>query len=188
MVRAFVLLALIVARFDLRASPSNLPPAPRLADGCTFVVGTISVSEEGLFLRCGKTEFRIFHPKNLQGLVKISTGDEALRFVRFFTSRKTFFLVGLQGDVEVVPAGQVSNSFFYSARKQSAALTPVAVEEFDDPTEGRVFIIQRTVVGMDQALYRLRERVAESGNYDLQARKLIERDASRLGIVHIGEH
>lgn len=181
-------IAVFLSCGQITAAPV-LPKSPKLSNGCTsFAVRTISPSEEGLFVHCGETDFRIYHPKNLQGHTLITSGEEALRFVRFFTSRQTFFLFGLSGDVEILPRDHSPDPCCYSARKKSSALATPEVQQFDDPLEGKVFLIVRNIIGLDQAVYQVRERVTEFGNYDRKARKLIVRDASQLGIVHIGEH
>ena len=188
-INQYLLCTVSVALFCQQIAASPLPKVPILSRGCTsFAVRTISPAEEGLFVHCGNTDFRIYHPKNLQGLTEISNSEEALRFVRFFTSRQTFFLVGLGGDVEVLPAGQSADLCCYSAQKPHAGLAAAEIQRLENPVEGKVFVIRRNVVGLDQAIYQVRERVTEFGNYDQTRRDLILRDASKLGIVHIGEH
>src|SRR5260221_12425191 len=94
----------------VRNSPEslNLPQPPRLSSGCTVMARSLSVTEMGLFLSCEGREFRLYHPKNLYSFVQISYGDPALKFVFFFTSHRTYFLMGVQGFVYYCCSNSVS--------------------------------------------------------------------------------
>jgi hypothetical protein len=62
------------------------------------------------------------------------------------------------------------------------------VSQFDDPLEGKVFMVTRYVVGIDQHIYRITERVTQHGNYDLRERVVVATDASKFGALHLGEN
>ncbi len=96
-------------------------------------------------------------------------------------------MVGLQGFVEVCASKCVSSDALV-VRNPPAWLSEPRVAEHEDTIEGKVFEVQRYLIGLDQGIYRVRERVSEHGNYDLRESTLIERDASKLGILHVGEH
>jgi hypothetical protein len=93
-------------------------------------------------------------------------------------------MVGLGGLVEVC----LSDCHYgFQARRHLSSLSEPAVEEYDDAVEGRVFVITRYVVGIDQHVRRIKERVTDLGDYDLQDTTIVEADASKLGIVHVGQ-
>jgi hypothetical protein len=106
------LLALLGSPF--LSTPSYLPPLPLKAP-CTWGVATIGMEERALFVSCGSSRFRVYHPKSMYGLILLQNDDEALQFVRFFSSRYTAAMAGLAGRVEVRPMDEERGIDFYYA-------------------------------------------------------------------------
>jgi len=167
-------------------SQDNLPPLPGLAKGCALELRQISIAEEGIFLRCQRVRFRIYHPKNLYEHIVIENAAAALSFARFFSSRRTFSIIGMSGDVELGVSRQSMDD--YVIQRGSSLPGPIEVKQYDDAIEGRIYVITRYVVALDQGVYKLTERVTEQGNYDLIERTMIEKDAGKFGVIHIGKH
>jgi hypothetical protein len=115
MMRLVVGISLFLTLAAFAQSSANLPPLPNLSTDCSLEIRTISVSETALFLKCSGISFRVYHAKNLYGRLAIANREEALQFVRFFTSRRTFFLLGMNGDVEVRDSKEQSMDFWLLA-------------------------------------------------------------------------
>ena len=185
--RVTVILFVLAIRSVVTKGGAGLPEPPPLRRGCALAVSPISTVETGLFLVCGSEKFRLYHPKNLYGNVRIANRDEALHFARLFTSRRTFFLVNLDGRVELC-ASRCPASDTVLIRQPPEWFFDARVDESNDPIEGKIFYIERHVVGLDQSIRRVRERISEYGNYDLRSETVMATDAAQFGIVHIGDH
>ena len=176
------------------AESQNLPSLKLSQPDCRLVQRTISAQEDGLFLRCATKLFRVYHPKNLYGFVSLHDANDALTFLRFFSSRRTFFLVDAGGIVEVADAStcgaRCASGDFYSIRPElyTRALAAPTITMSEDSLEGRVFMVTRHVVALDQHIYRIVERVTERGDYSKTESTIVVPDASEIGIVHVGEH
>jgi hypothetical protein len=187
-----VLLVLAIGCRTAAGDTSDLPPLRLIEPACTFDPRTIGLSERALFLKCGSVSVRLYHPKNLIGLVHLGSEEAALQYVRFFTSTETFHFFGLHGFVEVLPSRTkaVPGRLFYVVPDSvfNKHLSDVEVSSREDSLDGMVFTISRPVVALDNRIYRITERVTRGGNYDMIARSLVANDASLLGIAHLGNN
>jgi hypothetical protein len=73
-------------------------------------IGVWQHHAEGVMLRSGEHSFFVTRPDNLLGHVHIETPEQALEYVRFFSSADNYMLYDLNGMVEVVPTTKPSES------------------------------------------------------------------------------
>jgi hypothetical protein len=166
-------------------TPSYLPNV-KLKSPCSLSVEMINREENGLFVSCERSRFRVYHPKSMYGLVALQHEAEALQFVRLFSSRYTASMAGLGGAVEVRPLDeQAGIDFYYVPVKIFVQrFQRAAVSSYDGGVDGKIFLVQRLVIRSDQHVYWVKERISRNGNYDLVDEVLVERDASKLGIKY----
>lgn len=170
------------------AGSHGLPPLSLADPDCRLSIRSISIQERAMFLRCNQREFRVYHPKNMYGFVAIRNSADALTFVRFFSSTRTYFLVDLAGMVEIRSAPDNADFFFVRQQLFMENFGEPVLSEHDDALEGKIFIITRYVVALDQHIYRIVEHVTARGNYDLKEYVAVAAEAAKFGVVHIGEH
>ncbi len=90
------------------AGPPGLHQVPQLSSldpRCglrTQYVGLPGLMRDALIMRCGNAEVVIRGPNNMIGHVQIRTREQALEYLRFFSSPDTYGLFDLGGMVEVV--------------------------------------------------------------------------------------
>jgi len=89
-----------------------LLPGKRLGIGWGTLGDPISAFE-GFYLEDKRGLTRVRGPGDLVGQVRINTADNALRYVRLFTSPATVKTFGLPVWLEVVPASEVDTDFVY---------------------------------------------------------------------------
>jgi hypothetical protein len=129
--------------------------------------------------------------------VHIETPEQALEYVRFFSSADNYMLYDLNGMVEVVPTTKPSESFnmipetTFSRWKLAPAVARVIR---DQPCSvdlelvcGKEFLVTRTVVFPDQKVYKVTESVRERGLYSVVSKTLLIKDADKIGILYIGD-
>lgn len=153
---------------------------------------------EGVVLECANIEFVVLQQNNLLGHVHIVTPEDALEYARLFTSPETFKFFDMNGMVELVEG---------NSRSPDAAFNVIApsvfrkhfrrarvIEVNDRPCKedlafacGKEFRITRVVVLADQHIYEVTESVYESGFYSLISKHLLFKDASRVGVLHLGD-
>ena len=153
---------------------------------------------EGVMLTCNCAETLVLQPNNLLGHVRITTGDEALAYVRFFTSPDTYRFFQMQGMVELVEGDpddadapfNVVEPKVFRRRLRRAQVRQTDVRECRAGVElacGKEFEIKRTVVLLDQRVYEVTEYVYESGFYVFLSKRLLLKDASKIGVIHVGD-
>ena len=177
-------------------------PLSSLDEACSLQkrwIGIWPSQQYGVMLRCNGADFFMTHPNNLLGHVHIRTPEQALEYVRLLSSTDTYALFSFGGMVEVVPhvSSQQSARFNSIPAKvfQRWKLTPATASEIDNhpckPTLdlvcGKEFKVIRTVVFSNQRVYEVVESVGEHGFYSLMSKKLLLKDASRIGIFHFGD-
>jgi hypothetical protein len=198
----FIHLALLFAT-SARAGESlvRTVPIPTLASGCSVTVkwvGLWQTRSEGAFLNCGGRDVLITSPSNLLGNVRMKTPDEALGFVRAFTSPETYQLFDLSGMVELLPGDTSATDAAFNVvspqRFKQFLKTADVTEVADHPCRpglefacGKEFRITRSVVFPDGRVYQVVESVYESGFYQLTARHILLRDATKIGVLHFGD-
>lgn len=65
--------------------------------------------------------------------------------------------------------------------------SPEVVEKSDVAGRGKLFRIRRVVVSTDGKIYDIEESVSSNGSYAVLARTVLLENASRIGILHLGE-
>jgi hypothetical protein len=169
-----------------------------LLPGCTLDkrwIGLVQIKPEAMFLTCNGVSMLVTDPNNFVGHVRITTPEQALEFVRFFSNPDTYELFELKGMVELVPGKVTEDSPFnvVDERIFAKSLRRAAVEA-DKPEPCRPtlellcgvgFDVTRDVVMPDRKIYRVIERVYESGVYTSTWRKLLHRDAEKLGVYYL---
>ena len=162
-------------------SSSTLESA--LVPGCTVRFrSTLRVDEIRAWLDCGCGPVLITHPMNLLDRVRIKTPEQALSFVRLFSSRETFRYFSESNRVEVLP-GEEDGPFVLDRKKFSRVATPLKVEAHRGMGGRMFFRVTRTTVSLDDlALEEIVETVDEDGYYKLVSSRVLAEDATQLGM------
>jgi hypothetical protein len=168
-----------------------------LLPGCSLDkrwIGLFQIKPEAMFLTCDGVSTLVTDPNNFTGHVRITTPAQALEYVRFFSSPDTYEVFELKGMVELVPGKVTEDSPFnvVDERIFAKSLRMPAVEaQKPDPCRptlellcGASFHVTRDVVMPDRKIYRVIEHVYESGLYTNTWRKLLYRDAEKLGVYY----
>jgi len=162
--------------FLLAAAPSVEHPS-WLKPGCDLARGYIGEginAYSAVWLKCGTSSIVVSHPVNLLDKVAITTAEEALAYVRFFSEQPTYFYRG-QELQEVSPGVPTPLT-------QCEKVVPVAFFEkkLKRPTAVRraqgewtiaqglcpkcaAFEVTRTVLLPDDVLYAVHQVVLENG-------------------------
>ena len=190
------LLSLLAAPTGLEAEEQpELPPLSSLVSGCTIEKAALGPlvpvgRKDGLWLNCQQMRVLIVHPDNLLTKVNIRTPQQALEFVRFFSSIRTFDLLHTRGCVEIM--GEPSSGLFYEVapaafkrRLRPAESDPQGSGDANAPAD---FVVSRTVVCADQGIYHLTAQLSASGMYFELSRKRLLKRADSIGIVHVSAH
>jgi hypothetical protein len=115
-------------------------------------------------------------PHDLRGLVRLSSTNDALAFVRLFSDCDTFYLFGDDGFMEVAPTDSPERSFAEISRAEFGrlGLYPPRVQRVPAG-----FVISRCVArdtgGARGDVYGMEERVSTDGRYSV-TRILIAKD------------
>jgi hypothetical protein len=162
--------------------------AGALLDGCSIQLrptGGGYGASMGAWLFCGgdRKGFLLAHPLNLLGRVKIQTTAQALEHVRIFSSSEWYLLFPGRKIVEVLPA-KTDGVFRLEASKFRSHCREASVTETREAGDLRFFEIRRTAVSLDDRnLYEVLESVSETGDYRLVSKRLLFKDAKKLGIL-----
>jgi hypothetical protein len=140
---------------------------------------------DALWLTCSGVKFVVVHPDNLVGKVDIRSPNQAVQFVRLFTSLPTFASVRLGGCVELADTGDPSLFYVVEPRTFNRYLKNAQVEQQgQQATKDLSFIIKRPVVCPDQKVYVWEEQVESDGLYFQLSQKVVLKSARNLGITH----
>lgn len=176
-------------------SLSSLRPACRLERQW---IGSVFDLPWGVWLRCDEGEpTLVTHPRNLLGKVQIESTDQALEFVRFFTSPYRHEMFDLDGSLEITASeddwGQnilkllPLKEKFHAPRVTSRSGQGLCVGPAGDvsPCDRTEYSIERIVVQYDNNVYEVLETVTEDGFYTLCSQRLILEDLSQFGLLHL---
>ena len=175
-----------------------------LKSDCTISIeyyGMIPALPEVATLVCQNNRFTIVHPYNLIGHVQIDSEASALEYARFFSGPYTYNYFEIGKFMEIVPGGEYDNKKdintidekrFYKYFKD-----PIVKELIDNGVKckaeatkengkRRRFIVIRYVVYPDNNIYEIKESIFEDGYYSIFSKVLIYKNASKLGIIHVG--
>jgi hypothetical protein len=162
--------------------PDESPTVTSLQPGCRLEFRKGTRPDPLLWLACGDCSFVLVGRASLEGQVKIRTAEQALEFVRLFTSAQTWYL-GTELMVEVTPGPRPIRPWFVVSEAEftKCCLAPkVEVSGYSD--ENPWFDIQRTIVDYrDYAVYALTETVGPDGRLGTGEKRLLNRDGRRLG-------
>jgi hypothetical protein len=135
------------------------------------------------WLDCGCARMRIVHPANMVGLVRITTGDDALEFLRFFSGPGSFLRFPMVRQLEIKSAEKSGWAALEERVFRRHSLEPV-VKLFPPENGMKVFEVRRAVVVLDDGhLYRVTEVVFENGSYQLTRKQRVVPDIGRLGVL-----
>jgi hypothetical protein len=141
----------------------------------------------GAWLRCDEQSVLLTHPLNLVGHVNIQSEEEALEFVRLFSSRDTYFLFPYFGRVEVLPSKETGAYALEEQKFREIAKLPEVKRVGLSNGHQASFQIKRAVVLLsDVSLYETTEIVHENGLWECISNRLLYKDVSQLGIISLG--
>lgn len=163
-------------------------------------VGSVYQLPWGAWLECGGESMLVTHPLNLLGKVNIRTPDQALEFVRLFSSGETYAMFDLEGMLEIRPEtakedwGQNVMKMFKldkgyekpSVEVHTQKVPCLGEEARGEECSSKVFSIKRLVVFYDQNIYQITESLREDGFYLEVDRKIVVEDIERFGLMHQG--
>jgi hypothetical protein len=142
----------------------------------------------------------VTHPRNLLGKVRIRSKEEAIEFVRFFSSPYRHEMFDLDGLFEVTSSeedwGQnIIKLTGLGDRFHPPDVTPRTHEGFCYDREGTFhectiteYSIRRLAAFYDNNLYAVHEVVTSDGFYTLNSKELLLDDLSRFGLLHLPPH
>ena len=193
MVRQLIASMLAISWMNNSTAFSQNPPtllSGILRKGC-FIEDTAG---HGLYpvhsisINCGcDFPVRVVHPSNLTGIVNIRTAEEALGYVRYFTNLHTWDAFVLAGAVEVRPEsdGADAEQYVVVRDRDFRRLSRAKASRYEG-TDGPYFVVERSVVQIDQRVYTIREWVYSDGRYEVRDKKIVVRRATDIGITHFG--
>jgi len=191
--------ALILLFLSAGARASSTPmPLSSLVSPChamTTMVDHFGYPRLKAVLNCDGHAVRITGPDSLEGIVAIETPAAALEYVRFFSSERTYNLFDFGGVVEIAGFGKehVTRDGRYLIPEEHRKFVPTiyhspeVVEVGSNSGSARLFRIRRVVVATDGKIYDIEESVSGNGSYAILSRTVVFDNASRIGILHLGE-
>jgi hypothetical protein len=147
-------------------------------------------SKQAVVLDCGCRPVVITGPASLQGLVQISNADQALEFVRFFSTWEKSTLFEMGGMVEIAgfgAGGRTTDGRFLVPEIYEPLFgqkfVRARVREETGPLV-RQFAVTRTVVEGHGRVLEIEEVVSASGNYSVRSRTILLDNAMSIGITN----
>ncbi len=175
--------ALLVSTLLFSAQNDGSIDLSSLISGCKIEKGLASRFPR-MWLVCEDVRMLVTHQLNLFGHVRVETTEQALEFVRLFTSKESYVSFNTSVHwVEVLPDKQ--DGIFALRKDEFQKFCPqVEVKSWDDsPKEIQQFSITRCAVNVeDRGLYRIEEAVTRDGHYTLLSKELLFEKAEELGI------
>lgn len=181
--RPSVIVILFVAAATATAgSPIEPPKVSFLSDGCRLELRRGNNPRPMLWLACRGCSFVLIGRASLEGQVKIRTPEQALEFVRLFTTPETWYL-GPERMVEVRAGREPNpNAFMVPNAEFARCCVPPKVQVSGHTAGGSWFDVQRTVVDeKDDSVYAITETVGPDGRLTQGERRLLTKDGRRLG-------
>lgn len=188
MIMVFILLFFVIEPVvQARSSEEEqLLPLSSLKPGCVLKmrwIGLIPDFAEGVWLWCGSVAFLVRNPLNLVNHVELKTPDEALEYVRFFSTFPSCDYFDLDKMVEVLPKhdkGELGLFELYEPiflkhfRPASAKeILYYGPDRDEGCCRGRQFHVTRTVLMSDGTIYEVEEYVCDDGFYWIQSKKAL---------------
>ena len=181
--------------------PREAAPLPlsSLKEGCRIEKSWIGLDSLpwGAWLFCGEGQpVLIVEPLSLLGKVEIGSEEQALEFIRFFSSppnHELFRLNGLaefstdpgywgQNIVQVLGLG----AEFHLPKITTTTSNRLCIDEqaAQRTCTLTTFAIRRVAVFFDGNVYDVLEELTEDGSYELREKQLLVRQISRFGLHH----
>jgi hypothetical protein len=194
--------ALLFSSCTLVGVPNGLPGQSRvpqlsfLDPRCSLRAQYVGFgsTREILIMRCGNAEFVVRDPNNFVGHVRITTTQEALEYLRFFSSPETYGLFELGGMVEIVPSknpegfNEIDPATFNRYFKESSVKVYDTKCRWSGDLEcPRCFTVERPVVFLDERVLELTQEVCENGYTHTVGNVLVLQNAESIGILHFGD-
>jgi len=182
------------------ANEETVPlPLSSLRQGCEIVNGALGEfspldgPSRGAWLQCGDFRALLVGPLSLRGNVRITNPAQALELARFFTSWRSCPLFELDPPGMIEVKGAADGDFItVSEDVFKRHLAPPRVKP-DTPCVSRRhvacdYVVTRSVAAEDGRVYEISEQVLEDGAYHLMEKRIIARDAKKLGIYYTSCH
>jgi len=141
---------------------------------------------------CGCGPHVITAPASLENLVNLQTKADALEYVMFFSSYRTFDLFDLGGLVEVGGFGVSSlthDDRFLVAEEFRKSFGAIYHDPrvADESTNGQKrFRIDRIAISTDGRVYEIEEYVSGNGVYRILNKRVLLQNSMAIGIPHFG--
>jgi hypothetical protein len=163
---------------------SNQAPAlSSLQKGCRLSFPTDKLHPR-LWLKCECCSVILLGRASLEGQVAIGTNEQALEFVRLFTTWDTWYLSSLERMIEVTAGKEVRPYEFTITKEQfERCCVQASAMRMAGTTDAQPwFEVTRTVVDeSDHAVYSLTEFVSSDGRLVMHEKRLLTRDGDKLG-------
>jgi hypothetical protein len=121
----------------------------------------------------GEDKIEILIVSDLKERVVIKSPDEALEFVRLFTSIETHFLFKDIHSIEPRVADDAPGIGEYTEEYERR----MGLEPVRSSVEGDSFVIERNLVDNERKLFRAIERVGQDGAYSLETTRTIDAES-----------
>jgi hypothetical protein len=151
----------------------------------------------GAWLTCTEAQpVLIPDPLSLLGKVHVESEEEAIAYVRFFSSPHTYDLFRMDGMLDVALVAESWSERLAGAAEAKAIFRPPQVVSATDNSfcvderGGRqtcsrtTFTITRRAAFYDGGIYEVTEELSEDGAYRIVAKKLLLKGVQRFGIHH----
>jgi hypothetical protein len=168
------------------ASGTSLLEVPKLTSlrgDCKLELRSGRKPRPMLWLACKSCSFVLLGRASLEGHVRIQTPEQALEFVRLFSTPNTWYLSRLERMVEVT-AGKRPDRFRFvvSERQFSECCIPPAATLAASSSSGvKWFEVRRTVVEEDYQVFAITEVVDSDGNYTITDKSPLSIPGKELG-------
>lgn len=158
------------------------PPLSSLPNGCRLKLSDSEGGHPILWLHCTACRFALLGLASLEGQVVVRTPEQALEFLRLFSSPNTWYLSSLEQMVEVTVGAKADRPRFLVPVQQFAkCCVPATATVKVSPPGVRQFTVRRTIVERDFHVYAIEQIVEENGRVQLTEKTLLNQDGRLLG-------
>jgi len=179
-------IALAVLTGPEAASPTDLLEAPDLTSlrgDCRLELRSGRKPWPMLWLACKRCSFVLLGRASLEGHVAIQTPEQALEFVRLFSTPNTWYLSRLERMVEVTAGKEADRARFVVSEERfsECCVPPTATLTGASTDDVKWFEVRRTVVEEDYRAFAITEAVDSDGNYTITDKKRLRVPGKELG-------
>jgi hypothetical protein len=158
-------------------------------------IGAIPNHRTGLWLTCGQVDFLVTAPLNFANHVRITSPEQALEFVRFFSAQDISENIDLGGLMELLPGvpedgmNRVDPAVFRARLAEATVkVCPASKSQENSPLSGKQFEVRRFVGYPNGDVFEIHEMVTEHGFYEITWRRKLKVKASDLGVHYMSVH